>query len=161
MAPMSQLAITPGWHSPSISDSVFLAFFFQVVPSPESFFWRRPYSWYYLLTRQNHLNHAFLHFSVTFSTIIVSLIVSLCARMSIIISVTSSFFTREIVIGTVPNPYSLAGWTIILWISVAYSRRKTSAHSPSKEQEPCFPKIEVLAKKTHMSWWFHAIVETH
>ena len=30
----------PGWHSPSISASVFLAFFSQVVPSPGSFFRR-------------------------------------------------------------------------------------------------------------------------
>ena len=29
-----------GWHSPSISASVFLAFFSRVVPSPESFFLR-------------------------------------------------------------------------------------------------------------------------
>ena len=29
-----------GWHSPHISASVFLAFFSQVVPSPESFFLR-------------------------------------------------------------------------------------------------------------------------
>ena len=38
------------------------------------------------------------------------------AHLHILISVTSSFFTWELVTGTVSIPYSIARWTIVLWI---------------------------------------------
>ena len=37
-------------------------------------------------------------------------------HLHISVSVTSSLFACELVIGTVSIPYSIAGWTIILWI---------------------------------------------
>ena len=81
-----------GWHSPSIPASVFLAFFPQVVPSQESFFRR-------IL--------AFLHLTVVFSTLSLSLVSSFLtwslrvwphAHLHIFISVTSSFFTWQLVL---------------------------------------------------------------
>ena len=41
---------------------------------------------------------------------------SVCGRMPIFISVTSSIFKCALVTGTVSIPYSIAGWTIILFI---------------------------------------------
>ena len=68
------------------------------------------YSWSRLLTCPNHLNHAFLHLSAMFSTLSLSLMPTVLtwslsvwphAHPHIFISVTSSFFAWELVIGTV------------------------------------------------------------
>ena len=70
------------------------------------------------LTWQNHLNLAFLHFCVIFSTFSLSpmlsfltLYLSVCphAHLHIFISVISSVFTWELVTGTVSIPYSITG----------------------------------------------------
>ena len=83
------------------------------------------YSWSRLFTWSNHLSLGFLHLSVMFSTFSLSLMSSFLtwslsvwphAHLHIFISVTSSFFTWELVTGTVAIPYSIAGWTIILCI---------------------------------------------
>ena len=71
------------------------------------------YSWSRLFTCPNHLSLAIQHLTVMFSTFSLFLVVSFltCSvsmwRM-IFISVTSSFFTWELVIGTVSIPYSIA-----------------------------------------------------
>ena len=78
-----------------------------------------------LPTWPNHLSLAFLHLSVMFSTFSFFLMSSFLtwslsvwphAHLHIFISVTSSFFTWELVTGTVSIPYSIAGWTIVLSI---------------------------------------------
>ena len=83
------------------------------------------YSWSRLFTWPNHLSLAFLPISVMFSTFSFFLMSSFLtwshsvwphAHLHIFISVTSSFFTLELVTGTVSIPYSIAGWTIILCI---------------------------------------------
>ena len=72
-----------------------------------------------------HLSRAFLHLSAILSTFSLSLMISFLtwslsvwphAHLHIFISVTSSFFAWELVTGTVSIPYSIAGWTIILFI---------------------------------------------
>ena len=55
-----------------------------------TYYWSRLFKW------PNHISLAFLHLSVMFSTF--------------------SFFTWELVTGTVSISYSIAGWTIILCI---------------------------------------------
>ena len=83
------------------------------------------YSWSRLFTWPNHISRAFLHLSPILSTFSLSLMLSFLtwslsvwphAHRHIFISVTSSFFTWELVTGTVSIPYSIAGWTIILCI---------------------------------------------
>ena len=80
-----------------------------------------------LFTWPNHFILAFLHLSVTPSTFSLSLMLSFLtwtwtrslwphAHLHIFIYVTSSFFTWELVTGPVSIPYSIAGWTILLWI---------------------------------------------
>ena len=87
-------------------------------------------SWYHLqslsselflvspLTRRHHLSLAFLQLSVMVSTFSLSLMSSFLtwslsvwphAHLHIFIFVTSSFFTWELVAGTVSIPYSIAG----------------------------------------------------
>ena len=73
--------------------------------------------WSRLFTWPNHLSHAFLHLSVILSTFSLSLVFSFLtwslsvwphAHPHIFISVTSSFFTWELVTGTVSIPYNIA-----------------------------------------------------
>ena len=75
------------------------------------------YSWFRLFTWPNHLSLAFLHISVMFSTFSFSLMSSFPtwslsvwphAYLHIFISVTFSFFTWELVAGTVSIPYIIA-----------------------------------------------------
>ena len=83
----------PVGSCPSISASVFLFLFSQVVPSPVAIF-RRSLG----LVSPNHLN---LAFSLMLSFLTLSLGVCPHAHLHIIIYVTSSFFTWELVIGIV------------------------------------------------------------
>ena len=102
---LSSSLSSPGWyHLQSISSYV---------------------TWSRLFTWPNHLNRAFLHLSAILSTFSLSLMFSFLtwslsmwphAHLHIFISVTSSFFTCELVTGTVSIPYSIAGWTIIMCV---------------------------------------------
>ena len=100
------------------------------------------YSWSLLLTCPNHLNLGFLHLYVMFSTLCLSLMSSLLtwslsvwphSHLHIFISATSSFFTWELVIGTVSIPYSIAGWLNDHLVAVLSCRlgRLTSSSSYS------------------------------
>ena len=96
---------------------VFLAFFSQVVGTISRVF-LPTYSWSRLFTWPKHPSLAFLHLSVILSTFSLALVLSFLmwslsvwphANMHIFIYVTSSFFTWELVTGTVSIPYSIAG----------------------------------------------------
>ena len=75
-------------------------------------------SWSRLFTWPNHTSRAFLHLSAILSTFSLSLMFSFLtwylivwphAHLHIFIYVTSSFFTWELVTGTVSIPYTIAG----------------------------------------------------
>ena len=66
------------------------------------------YSWYRPFAWSNHPHLAFLHLSVMSSFLSRSLSVGQHAHLHIFISVTYSFFTWDLVIGTVSIPYSIA-----------------------------------------------------
>ena len=77
-----------------------------------------PLSWSRLFTWANHLSRAFLHLYAILSTFSLSLMFSFLtwclsvwphAHLHIFIYVTSSFFTWELLTGTVSTPYNIAG----------------------------------------------------
>ena len=87
------------------------------------------YSLSRLFTWPNHLSRAFLHLSAILSTFSLSLMLSfltwslsvwLHAHLHIFISVTSSFFTWELVTGTVSIPYSIGLYRDV-WIAAIAS----------------------------------------
>ena len=119
--------------------SFLLPIFSRVVPSPESFF--RRILGLASIRGQTTSVGTFIHLSVIFSTVRLSLMFSFLtwylsvwphAHLHIFISVTSSFFTWELVTGTVFHPVQHS-WNLSVVAYIRIVRTSTIVSSPSRK----------------------------